>query len=104
MPTTRLSTTAAAIASERMTGEQRGGRQQQIGAEHHQLAMRQIEHAADAVDQHIAARDQRIDRSQHDDVDDELHAAILRTPRGQGKPPRESSCRRVRRFRLYFTS
>ena len=54
-------------------GEQRRGGEQQIGAEHHQLAMRQVEHAADPIDQHVAARDQRVDRGEDDDVDDELH-------------------------------
>ena len=56
-----------------MTAEQRRGHQQQVGAEHHQLAVRQVEHPAHAIDEHVAARDQRIDRRQHDDVDGELH-------------------------------
>ena len=49
----------------------------QIGAEHHQLAVREVQHAAHAIDQHVAAADQRIDRRQHDDVDDELHGLTL---------------------------
>ena len=55
-----------------MTGKQRRGRQQQIRAQHHQLAMGEIEHAAHPVDHHIAARDQCVDRCEHDNVDEEL--------------------------------
>ena len=72
-PTARLSTSAAASAATGVLGEQRRDGQQQIGAEHHQLAMRQVEHAADPIDQHVAAGDQRVDRGQDDDVDEELH-------------------------------
>ena len=64
---------AAPSAIDRMPVEERRGRQHHIGAEHHQFAMREIEHAADAIDQHIAARDQRVDRREDDDVDGELH-------------------------------
>jgi len=59
----------------RIAGKGGRRRQQQIGAEHHQFAMRQIKYAADAIDEHITAGDQRVDGGQHDDVDDELHAA-----------------------------
>ena len=45
--------------------------------------MRQIDHAADAIDEHIAAGDQRVDRRKHHDVDDELQAATL-----ERSPPR----------------
>ena len=56
----------------RMAGKQRGRGQQQVGRQHHQLAVRQVEHPAHAIDQHVAAGDQRVDRGQHDDVDGEL--------------------------------
>src|SRR5262245_11978038 len=34
--------------------------------------MGEVQHATDAIYQHISARDQRVDRAEHDDVDDEL--------------------------------
>ena len=58
---------------QRMPGEQRRRGRQAVGAEHHQLAVRERQHPADAVDQDIAAADQRIDRRQYRDVDGELH-------------------------------
>ncbi len=51
-------------------------REQQIGTQHHQLAMRKIEHAADPVDENIAAGDERVDRAQYDNVDSKLHEHI----------------------------
>ena len=39
--------------------------------------MGEIEHAADTIDQDVAASDQRIDRRQDYDVDDELHRSKL---------------------------
>src|SRR5690348_14285556 len=94
-----------------MAIEERGRRQHHVGAEHHQLAMREIEHAADAIDQHVAAGDQRVDRRKDDDVDDELHekcpdrlVAAARTraaawlsyavtsPRSSSSPARARSC------------
>src|SRR4029079_4513569 len=58
----------------------------EICAEHHQFAVREIEHPADAVDQHISAGDQRVDRAEDENVDREL----------QTNCPREleSGCRR----------
>jgi hypothetical protein len=108
----------------RAVREQRRGREQQIGTEHHQLTMREVEHAADPVDQHVAARDQRVDRGQDDDVDDELHGlghAMSRVPgaaqreavrcrtgtateRGPGSAQQHFVLQRIRGTRLRITS
>ena len=74
MPTRRLISAATADGDQGLTGKQRGRCKQEIAAEHHQFAVRQIEHAADAVDEHVAAGDQRVNRRQHHDIDEQLHA------------------------------
>ena len=61
-----------------MTAELRRRHQQQIGAEHHQLAVSQVQHPAHAIHEHIPARDQRIDRRQHGHVNGELHSGQKR--------------------------
>ena len=68
--------TAAASAIAGWPRKQRRRRQHQIGAEHHQFAMGEIEHPADPVDQHVAAGDQGVDRGKDDDVDEELQAGL----------------------------
>ena len=82
----RLITTATAIAVSGLPTNSDARREQQIGAEHGDLAMRHVQHPAHAIDQHIAAGEQRIDRRQHDDIDDELHGLTLsRSFRGAGE-------------------
>ena len=64
---------AAAMAVGRMAGKQRRRGQQQVGRQHHEFAVSQVENPAHAIDQHIAAGDQRVDRGKYDDIDGELH-------------------------------
>ena len=61
---------------QRMAAEQRCGGVQPVGAEHHQLAVRERQHPAHAVDQDIAAADERIDRGEDRDVDRDLHPSL----------------------------
>ena len=57
----------------RMADEQGCGGEQQIGPQHGEFPMRHVHHPADAIDQHVAAGEQRVDRREHHDIDDELH-------------------------------
>src|SRR5215471_18483226 len=74
-----------------MIDEQRGRCEQEIGAEHAQLAVRHVHHPAHPIDEDIAAGEQRIDRRKHDDVDEKLHLSggrlgrVLTRPNIQGK-------------------
>ena len=57
---------------QRIAAERPRGCDQQIGARHHQLAMRKVQYAADAIDENVTRTHQRIDRGKHKDVGDEL--------------------------------
>src|SRR6516225_8721926 len=74
-----------------MISKQRGSRVEEIGAEHRQFAVRHVHHAAYAIDEYVAAGEQRIDRGENSDVDDELHGLLQagtncdRDPRPRGE-------------------
>ncbi len=74
-PMTRARSGRCGDGEHRMPGEERGSGEKPVRPEHHELAVRQAQHAARAVDQHVAAADQRVDRRQDGDVDRELQAA-----------------------------
>lgn len=68
--------------NQRIGRDARRRREERVGAEHHQFAMRHVEHAADAVDEDISARHQRIERGKHNNVDEELGAHLAGSARG----------------------
>ena len=61
-----------------MVREDGCSREQEVGPQHAQLAMRHVHDAAHPINQHIPAREQRVYRREHDDVDGELHESGIR--------------------------
>src|SRR5215813_3715879 len=72
-----------------MADEQRGGRVQEIGAEHSQFAVGYVHDPAHAIDEDVAAGEQRVDRREYGDVDDELQRLTL------SRSFRAGQCRQV---------
>ena len=58
---------------ERLAVEDGGQREREIGREHHEFAVGQVQHAAHAVHEHVAERQQGVRAGEHQHVDRELH-------------------------------
>ena len=95
MPTTAIDDDGEQDRRPVRPAEDRARGQPEEGAEHHQVALREVDRLGRLVDQHEAERDQRVDAALRDACKEQLqelaeHAPLPSAPRFPGVMPRKA--------------